>query len=126
MINGNKILFVRFPKTFLTFPKGTVEEGETLEQTALREVYEETGLAGLSIIKKLGIVTRSSTTRAGKRVRKDIHLFLMTANSYSQGESEEVTEWHTLTEALPQMHKEEAEFLKDLSNGRIDWWNTKE
>ncbi len=27
-----------------TFPKGTVDEGETLQQTALRELWEETGL----------------------------------------------------------------------------------
>ena len=28
------------------FPKGTVEEGETHEETALREVFEESGAKG--------------------------------------------------------------------------------
>ena len=39
----------------LGFPKGHVEEGETFEQAAIREVTEETGLTELKIIKKLGV-----------------------------------------------------------------------
>lgn len=34
-------------------PKGKVEGNETIEQTALREVMEETGVAGLEIVKPL-------------------------------------------------------------------------
>lgn len=36
------------------FPKGHVEAGETHEQAALREVEEETGLAGVEIIQFIG------------------------------------------------------------------------
>jgi len=36
-----------------SIPKGHVESGETLEQTAVREIGEETGLFGIKIIDKL-------------------------------------------------------------------------
>ncbi len=36
-----------------SIPKGHVESGETLEQTAIREVGEETGLKSLKILSKL-------------------------------------------------------------------------
>lgn len=36
-----------------SIPKGHVESGETLEQTAIREIGEETGLFGIKIIDKL-------------------------------------------------------------------------
>lgn len=36
-----------------SIPKGHVEEGESLEQTALREIGEETGLTELRIVDKL-------------------------------------------------------------------------
>lgn len=43
-----------FRRGWWDLPKGHVEAGETHEETALREVEEETGLRGLSIRKPLG------------------------------------------------------------------------
>jgi 8-oxo-dGTP pyrophosphatase MutT (NUDIX family) len=37
-------------------PAGTVEPGETAEEAVLREAVEETGLAGLSLVRQLGTV----------------------------------------------------------------------
>ena len=42
---NNKILLIRQMSGMWGFPKGHVEEGETEEQTAKREVKEETGLS---------------------------------------------------------------------------------
>ncbi len=39
----NEILLVSEDKKIWSFPKGHMEQGETVEQTALREVKEETG-----------------------------------------------------------------------------------
>jgi 8-oxo-dGTP pyrophosphatase MutT (NUDIX family) len=39
------------PKTILALPKGLVDPGERPEQTALREVFEETGLKATQIAK---------------------------------------------------------------------------
>ncbi len=61
-------------------PKGTVEEGELHEQTALREVEEESG-AKAKIIKYIG---KSNYTFSipGDVVDKDVHWYLMMADSY--------------------------------------------
>ncbi len=56
-------------------PKGHVEAGEDLEQTALREIAEETGITG-EVVTKLGEVHyRFSVGK--KRVRKTVHHFLL-------------------------------------------------
>ena len=61
-------------------PKGTVEPGETHEQTAVREVYEESGVHG-TIIKYVG-KSQYSFSIQDDVVEKDVHWFLMSANSY--------------------------------------------
>ncbi len=50
---GLQILLLQDLKDRWSIPKGHVEAGETLEQTALREVTEETGLQELKIVDKL-------------------------------------------------------------------------
>lgn len=61
-------------------PKGTVEEGETHEETALREVLEESG-AKAAIIKYIGKSSYSFNI-PGDEVNKDVHWYLMMADSY--------------------------------------------
>jgi 8-oxo-dGTP pyrophosphatase MutT (NUDIX family) len=58
-----------------TLPKGTPIAGETTEETALREVSEETGLA-VRIVRPLGDI-RYTFVRDGTRFRKTVHYFLM-------------------------------------------------
>jgi 8-oxo-dGTP pyrophosphatase MutT (NUDIX family) len=58
-----------------TLPKGTHEAGETFEQTALREVAEETGL-DVRITGQLPSI-EYSFTEAGTRIHKTVHYFLM-------------------------------------------------
>lgn len=56
-------------------PKGHQEKGEDLQQTALREVHEETGIEA-QIIKKIGEITYSF--RLGPvRIKKTVHHYLM-------------------------------------------------
>ena len=61
-------------------PKGTVEEGEDHETTALREVKEESG-ADAKIIKYIGKSSYNVVVPEGE-VNKDVHWFLMRSNSY--------------------------------------------
>ena len=52
--SDGKILFI-FRNGKWDLPKGKAEQKETIDQTALREVEEETGVEGLSITKPLEI-----------------------------------------------------------------------
>ena len=61
-------------------PKGTLEKGETYEQTALREVKEETDVDA-QIIKYVG-KSEYSFTVPDDIVEKEVHWFLMTTNAY--------------------------------------------
>lgn len=58
-----------------TLPKGTPNAGETLEQTALREVGEETGLE-VRITDELDSIEYWFVQR-GTRIHKTVHYFLM-------------------------------------------------
>ncbi len=61
-------------------PKGTVEEGETHEETALREVREESGVRA-AIVKYIG-KSQYSFNVPEDMVSKEVHWFLMTADNY--------------------------------------------
>lgn len=58
-----------------TLPKGTPDPGETLEETALREVAEETGLE-VRIVDELPSIAYSFV-QGGTRIHKTVHYFLM-------------------------------------------------
>lgn len=109
------VLLIKFPKyKTLAIPKGHVEKGESLEQAAVREVQEETGLGSLRIVKKLGIVKRLS---AEGDEMKTIHIYLMETENYNHGESDEEYGWFTFGKAINKMaFPEEAEFLKKVRN----------
>ncbi len=58
-----------------TLPKGTPVAGETLEETAVREVGEETGLE-VRIVDRLGSIEYRFGQR-GMRIHKTVHYYLM-------------------------------------------------
>ncbi len=58
-----------------SLPKGHIEVGETAEQTAIREVAEETGIQG-RVLAALGSIDYWFVT-AGRRVHKPVHHYLM-------------------------------------------------
>lgn len=69
-------------------PKGTVEPGETLEQTALREVGEEAGVQA-RIMSYLGS-TKYSFRGQNNIINKEVHWYLMgTSGYYSRPQKEE-------------------------------------
>lgn len=79
---GVFVAFIRDAVGKMTFPKGHVERGETIETTARREAFEEAGLEGLRLVRKLGRIQISFVdrfVRKGDTVVKDIHYFLFEA-----------------------------------------------
>lgn len=56
-------------------PKGHVEPAESLEQTAIREVAEETGITG-QVIRKLDTISYRFNAD-GMRIKKTVHHFLL-------------------------------------------------
>jgi 8-oxo-dGTP pyrophosphatase MutT (NUDIX family) len=68
-------------------PKGRIDPGESPEQTAVREVREETGVSG-HLVEKLGDV-RYVYTWSGVRTFKVVSFYLLRAGRGRIGELEE-------------------------------------
>ena len=82
-------------------PKGTPDEGESLEQAAVREVSEETGLQ-VEIVKKIGVVEYWFVWE-GARIHKWVHHYLMrtTGGDTADHDAEyERVEWLPVETAL--------------------------
>jgi 8-oxo-dGTP pyrophosphatase MutT (NUDIX family) len=61
-------------KLLWSLPKGHIEEGETPEQAAIREVAEETGITS-EITQSLGVIDFWFMA-GGKRIHKTVHHFI--------------------------------------------------
>jgi 8-oxo-dGTP pyrophosphatase MutT (NUDIX family) len=76
------------PEGVWALPKGNIDPGERPEETAVREVGEETGVEGL-LVEKLGDVKYTYTRRGGVRVFKIVSFYLLRAGRGRIGEIEE-------------------------------------
>ncbi len=81
-------------------PKGTPNDGETIEETALREVREETGLE-VEIEAPLGHI-EYWFSRPARRIHKRVYFYLMSerGGAFSDHDPEfDVVEWFAVDEA---------------------------
>jgi ADP-ribose pyrophosphatase YjhB (NUDIX family) len=87
-----------------SLPKGHIEEGETPEQAAIREVAEETGIAS-TITKSLGVIDFWFMA-GGKRIHKTVHHFMFTEVGGTllaqESEVDEVS-WFPLSEIVDRL-----------------------
>jgi ADP-ribose pyrophosphatase YjhB (NUDIX family) len=87
-----------------SLPKGHIEEGETPEQAALREVAEETGIES-AIERSLGVIDFWFMA-GGKRIHKTVHhyLFRETGGLLAPQESEvDEVGWFPLAEIVERL-----------------------
>jgi len=82
--NGDRteILLIRDRFGRISFPKGKMEPGETTEQTALREILEETGITG-TIEASLPGTEFDFRKESGETVHKEVSFFLVRATGGS-------------------------------------------
>jgi len=87
-----------------SLPKGHIEEGETPEQAALREVKEETGIES-AIEKSLGVIDFWFMA-GGKRIHKTVHHYLFRESggllAAQESEVDEVA-WFPLAEIVERL-----------------------
>ncbi|RAP76730.1 NUDIX hydrolase [Paenibacillus montanisoli] len=85
----------------ISLPKGKMEPGETIEQTALREIVEETGMEGV-IVSPIDQIKYKYNHESKGLVDKEVHYYLVEAvGGKLQAQVEEIrgVEWFEPMEA---------------------------
>ncbi|WP_025028221.1 NUDIX hydrolase [Caldalkalibacillus mannanilyticus] len=97
-----EILMIEDKYQKITIPKGKQEPGETLEQTALREIEEETGIIG-RILHHIEKVHYQYTDPERGQIDKEVTYYLVQkTGGYVNVQIEEINQvhWMELEEAL--------------------------
>ena len=81
LFKNSEVLLIQNPSGVWTFPKGNVERGEKQEETAVREVLEETGVRG-EIVDYIGEIHYWYQLH-GDKIFKTVKYYLM---RYLEGE----------------------------------------
>jgi len=119
---GVEILLIQDGKDRWTIPKGHIEEGETAEQTTIREIGEEAGLTDIEVFGWLG--------KINFRYRRIDKLVLMTTQIYlvkAIGDTEAIQKeewmngikWFKFNDALDAIEYEDIGKLMLLAMKRI-------
>jgi len=112
-----EIVLVQTPARRWSLPKGTPENGEKLDETALREVSEETGLE-VQLDEKIGVM-RYSFGGEEARIDKAVHFWLMqpTGGSFADHDDEHIdVRWVGLGDAMRMVsYRNTASLLEDAA-----------
>nr|WP_040523902.1 NUDIX hydrolase [Gordonia araii] len=103
-----------------SLPKGHIETGETAEQTAIREVAEETGIHG-SVVAPLGKIDYWFVSE-GRRIHKTVHHYLLRSTGGELSDADyEVAEvaWVPLVELPKRLTYSDERRLARMAEGVI-------
>lgn len=119
---GIEILLIQDAKDRWTIPKGHIEEGETAQQTARREIGEEAGLKEVDILGWLGKI-HFRYRRVDKLVLMTTQIYLVRAkgntNAIQKEEWMNGIQWFPFHEALDAIEYEDIGKLMLLAMKRI-------
>ncbi len=119
---GVEILLIQDAKDRWTIPKGHIEEGETAQQTARREIGEEAGLESVDILGWLGKI-HFRYRRVDKLVLMTTQIYLVRAkgdtNAIKKEEWMNGIQWFTFHDALDAIEYEDIGKLMLLAMKRI-------
>jgi 8-oxo-dGTP pyrophosphatase MutT (NUDIX family) len=121
--NG-EILWI-FRRGFWDLPKGKLEEGETIQTCAVREVSEETGIQNIQLHEMLCFTNHIYFDKyLNEEVVKRTYWFHMSINECQQGipqvtEDIEKIEWHSLNKARHCLDKTYPAILEVIEKFRI-------
>ena len=74
--SGNLYLLLNYPSGHWDFVKGNIERGETLAETVIREIREETGIIDVSFVHGFEDKVEYHYQRNGELVHKEVVFFL--------------------------------------------------
>ena len=119
---GVEILLIQDGKDRWTIPKGHIEEGETAEETTVREIGEEAGLADVEVLGWLGKIN-FRYRRVDKLVLMTTQIYLVRAlgdtNAIQKEEWMNGIKWFKFNDALDAIEYEDIGKLMLLAMKRI-------
>ena len=74
-------LLLNYPSGHWDFVKGNIEKGETLKETVIREIREETGITDVSFVEGFEDKVEYHYQRDGELVHKEVVFFLAKTNT---------------------------------------------
>lgn len=120
--SGIEILLIQDAKDRWTIPKGHIEEGETAQQTARREISEEAGLKDVDMLGWLGKI-HFRYRRVDKLVLMTTQIYLVRAkgdtNAIQKEEWMNGIKWFSFHDALDAIEYEDIGKLMLLALKRI-------
>ncbi len=118
--SGKVYLLLNYPSGHWDFVKGNIEKGETLKQTVLREVKEETGISDVNFVEGFEDKVEYYYQRDGELVHKEVVFFLAktVTNEITLSDEHLDYAWLTFNDTLQRLTYKTAqkllEKIKDL------------
>lgn len=122
--NGWQILLIQHHGGYWAFPKGHADANESPQETAARELYEETGLTVQRYLSTESMIENYFFSFRGQRISKTVHYFLALVEGKVVIQESEIqaSQWLAISEAYHHMTFKEGkricleviEFLKGV------------